>query len=132
MSRTTRSIALVIFLILCGPKCWAQFEESESEQVRQTPEEDAQETKDESKPFSDFLSFAVRLTHLYQDPSDSDISSEHDGKFDVTMKLDLHGLGWWHGANFVLKGEANYGNSIKSQGPLGMKTAEYRLRCRWS
>ncbi len=93
---------------------FAQFQQQESEQVLESEVQTAPDS------FFDHVSFSPRLTHLYQGSTDGDIDYEHSGKFEVTMNVSLHDLGWWDGTRFVMKGEANYGESINGRGGVLM------------
>ena len=114
MVRTIASFVALTMGVSAWSDAYAQFQEHESQQVLESepsPEEDS---------LLDHVSFAPRLTHLYQGSTDGDIDYEHSGKFEVGMKVSLHELGWWQGANFVMKGEANYGDSINGRGGVLM------------
>ncbi|MGI9272279.1 MAG: carbohydrate porin [Woeseiaceae bacterium] len=115
---------ITVIVLFAGVSAWspgfAQFQESESEQVFESESAPATEIETDSKSLYDHVSFAPRLTYLTQGSTDGDIDYQHGGKFDVTMKVDLHSLGWWQGANFIMKGEANYGHSINNDTGLLM------------
>ncbi len=120
MVRTITSV-LVLFVGICSwSDTHAQFQGRESQQVLESGAQDSIERSSDIETFFDHVSFAPGLTHLYQGSTDDDIDYEHSGKFDVSMKVNLHGLGWWQGANFIMKGEANYGNSINGRGGVLM------------
>ncbi len=120
MIRTIASVLLLFAGMCASSNAHAQFQERESQQVLESETEQPTEPSSKAESFFDHVSFAPRLTHLYQGSTDGDIDYEHSGKFEVTTKVSLHDLGWWHGANFILKGEANYGESINGRGGVLM------------